>query len=290
MDLARTDTYINVYLPRVDCTDPRRYTQPSSPVFNGAGIYKFSDQIVKDRKLFIDKKHTSLYDIYYKDSKENGRQIQRQDYFQTEETDNDTECDQDGNIPRRQESHANDVVLPRVNNVRLSLDRQLRRAKRTSKTRFNESVATQGSNRYVHTSHNADADTTSFEINTRRSGRLVTKGAARTRAISKLFKKAQSAPTSDLRQVRILGLPPVSRSNTSVHMSSENSAESKTQTPLGRSLPLRPSSKPNKIWRQSTNVFMSGFSAISDLTPSVKKLHTGSVGLNIATIGDNNWA
>ena len=298
MDLARTDTYINVYLPRMDGVDPRRYTTTSSPLFNSDSIYKFSDQIVKDRKLFIDKKQMSLYEIYYKDSKGNGQRVFREGSKGEFEPRDSKDSENDGEglmLHRRNELQTyQNNALPRVNNVRLALDRQLRRAKRTPITRFNESASSDGPIRYQHveTSRDVDSQMTSFEITTRKSGRLVTKGAARTRAISKLFKKAQSAPSTctDLRQIRVLGLPPVNRSSNSANVSGEFNDVFKAQASQGRSLPLRPSSKPNQIWRQSTNVFLSEFSMLSDLVSTGKRLNTGSSRRTANTIGDNSFS
>lgn len=296
MNLARADTYINVYLPREDGSDPRRYAQSNSPVFSGSGVYKFSDQIVKDRKLFIDKKNMSLYDAYYKDCKENRNRACADGNHGNDEdrtlAENDDEVIDERDYNRRLDSYhgtqrSNEILhFPSVNNVRLSPDRLLRRARCTPISRFNEPPTAPGSSKYHRTHTNEDNQVTSFEIS-RKGGRLVTKGAARTRALAKLFKKAQSAPTTDLRQVRILGLPPITRTNTSV--SSDISETINAQLAQGRTLPLRPSSKPNKIWRQTSNVYMSEFSSTSDLTPTVKRLHTGSSRLTVGTTDGSTW-
>ena len=230
-------------------------------------MYKFSDEIVKDRKLFLGKKQMSLYEIYYKDGREHGgKRVTILDGRDDSDKDDDerrspNEEEQEGMFGHRQQVHNERVQLPRVNKISLSLDRKLRRAQRTQLSRFNEPSTSWSQHRQRTAENTSSSGSTGNHV---KANRQHTQGAARTQNMYRLFKKAQSAPLSETRHVRVLGLPPISRQQTGVQDSSDSAEALRAKLGIGVTLPLRPSSKPNKIWRQTSNAFHSGYGYDSD--------------------------
>lgn len=282
MSFGRSDTYINVYLPREDGVDPRKYAQPSSPVFNSEEVYKFSDEIVKDRKLFLGKKQMSLYEIYYKDGKESGDNSIEND----ENSENIDETD-DHDTVHEHRYRKSKIELPRVSKLSISLDNRIRRPKQTSLTRFNEPVYSYGTHKgYGNAKYNPnqslERQVTSYNYMQLANRRRVTNDTIRNsrdkmQNISRLFKKAQSAP-SEVRQVRSLGLPPVSRSNTSLTTLFPEITPNPSRAPTTASKirPIRPSSKPHRVWQQTTNVFLSGYEPSTSMEPGIKQMKLSS--------------
>jgi hypothetical protein len=285
MHFGRSDTYINVYLPREDGDDPRRYARPSSPVHCSGEIYKFSDEIVKDRKLFLGKKQMSLYEIYYKDNKEcDDNSIDLSDTSDYEE-ENDGFDIRKRNVNYSKDKNTDHFEFPRVSKLSISLDNRLRRAQRSNMSRFNEPMQSYGkqkqsANNGYDPNQSLERQVTSYDYMRIANRRNVTSESIRnrqkTQTISKIFKKAHSA-TSDYRHVRSLGLPPISRSNTALTslLPEINPGRSRAPT-ASRVRPLRPSSKPHRIWQQTNNVLMNGFESSTAMEPGIKQLKLAS--------------
>lgn len=289
MNLARADTYINVYLPRVDGEDPRKWARPSSPVFHEEEVYKFSDEIVKDRKLFLDKKQMSLYEIYYKDDQDPENHSSGEVTSAEEAGQDATESD---NATERAQRIQRFSKLPRVAKVSISLDQKLRRNHGGHLHRFNEHtfIKSHLTGNHYNPSQSLERQVTSYNFksaNRRKFTPDIKSAKARTEHISRLFKKVQSAP-SDPSKFRTLGLPPIGRSNTALttlvpdvtpDVNRLTSATSKTQ-------PLRPSSKPHSIWRQTTNFLVPGTGSLTFLGSGTKHAHATSSRSRLHTAGD----
>ncbi|KAH3872183.1 hypothetical protein DPMN_035398 [Dreissena polymorpha] len=288
MDWTRSDTYINVYLPREDGGDPRRYAQSNSPLFDAECVYKFSDEIVKDRKLFLGKKHMSLYEIYYKDGRDvNGKPGTPE--MPGDGDTNDEKQEPEGQFVRRvQEKSARHsertIQLPRVNKISISLEKKLRRLQNNHASRFNEPVSPWTSTGRVRGSNEGtlDRQLTQTEVARVKTNKQLARGLTHTQNISRLFK---SAPASETRQVRILGLPPINRASAGGHGSPDMIT---ARLSLAATGPIRPSSKPNKIWRQSTDLMSAGYSMERLVAPSARHLSTrGSSRLRSGYIHSN---
>ncbi|KAL4239928.1 hypothetical protein ACF0H5_000725 [Mactra antiquata] len=276
MNLGRSDTYINVYLPREDGEDPRLYTKPMSPVYDSGEVYKFSDQIVKDRKLFIGRKQMSLYDIYYKNDKEGGENTPGSP-ANAEEPE---EVDQEFDIEPPPENKEIPIYRPtKISKVSISL----RRAEKIKAPRFNEPLTLYNSGKgHTPSIHdkagNIDKQTFDIVHNSSRRRRATTgnKGnssTSRTYTISKLFKKIQSAPS----EFRSLGLPPISRSSTALTAIQPDYSYDKQRAFVGtRGQPLRPSSKPNKIWNKSNSAYDRGYTSTSLIENATRSGHMTS--------------
>lgn len=284
MNFGRSDTYINVYLPREDGDDPRRYARPSSPVFCSDEIYKFSDEIVKDRKLFLGKKQMSLYEIYYKDSGKEGEDNSMEISSDNEEESEPFETGK-RNMQFYKEKNTDHFEFPRVSKLSISLDNRLRQAQRTNMSRFNEPVQSFGKQKLTGNlgydpNQSLERQVTSYDYMRIANRRNVTsesiKNKQKAETISKIFKKAHSA-TGDYRHVRSLGLPPISRSNTALTslFPEINTGYSRAPT-ASRVRALRPSSKPHKIWQQTNNVLMKGVEPSTAMEPGVKQLKLAS--------------
>lgn len=284
MNYARSDTYINVYLPREDGDDPRTFVEESSPVFSTEEIYKFSDEIVKDRKLFLGKKQTSLYEIYYKDSRDSDDFVGNAEIAQYNEEVNVNRDHEHENKHKHGRNRVPDPFkFPRVSKLSISLDNKLRHAQGSDIARFNEPASMHGRNRGYGThkydpNQSIDRQVTAHAYMHMTNRRRITSDSiktarVKTQNVSGLFKKAQSAP-SEFRQVRSLGLPPISRSNTTMTALIPGFTRDAACVPCAaKRVPLmRPASKPHKIWQQTTNVYMQRYEPSTTITPRIKQI------------------
>lgn len=268
MNFARSDTYINVYLPRVDGEDPRDFARPNSPLFESDHVYKFSDEIVKDRKLFLGRKQLSLYEIYYKDNPNGANDIKDKRHVnesvEIEEIEDENDSQQDGR-DRCGDTH---IELPSIKRVSLSLESQILRAKRDSNLkRFNEPLNSYVTNRKrvqninkFEPTDGTERQTTAFEfLNAPRREGTYAEFLTRTKTMQRLLSKAVSAPT-DTRSLR--SLPPILLGHTNrrpqttlLHVTQASAKE----PAVPRRLPVRPDSKHHKVWRQTNNLVMEKF-------------------------------
>lgn len=282
MNYARSDTYINVYLPREDGDDPRTFIQENSPVFSSEEIYKFSDEIVKDRKLFLGKKQTSLYEIYYKDSRDCFDSVENADIAPyKKETKVNRNHEHENKHKHRKNRGPDPFKFPRVSKLSISLDNKLRRAEGTQVTRFNEPASMYGTHRGINKydpNQSIDRQVTAHAYMHMTNRRRITSDSiktarVKTHTVSRLFNNAQSAP-SEFRQVRSLGLPPISRSNTTMTDFVPGFTTDASRAPsAGKKVRLlRPTSKPHTIWQQTTNVYMQRYEPSTTITPRIKQM------------------
>ena len=262
MHFARADTYINVYLPRPDGEEPRRYASPPSPVFNSQSTYKFSDQIVRDRPLFLGRKQMSLYEIYYKDNKDGAPEMVADAPDEKNQTENDTETDEK-NKESETEKSTTFVGLPSVKKVSISLDYRVRKSARSiNARRFNEPLNAYITNRKkVQTIHNFDPSETierqltTLEMLSKKREPIFSDSNTKIRTLHRIIKKTQSAPADLIRTPRALGLPPIVIGNGGLAAVNASPPTGKVTYKLaGKAMPVRPSSKPHSIWRQTTDL------------------------------------
>ena len=321
MDLYSSDTYINVYIPREDGNDPRKLVPLNSPMFGQEKIYKFSEQVKKDRKLFLGKKQLSLYELYYK-SKEGLGENEASDN-EEEETGNSDKGEEEETEARpgpeneHEDKHicTTDTYVKEsishgmgsnVNKVSLSLDSQPKykesEVKKLKKLkRFNEPLNSYVSNKkkatmmkkldaedYVErqeTIYNLlKVSTQTFSDSIRRPGtfhvnpeRNQTIYGSRERQYSfynsrqKTFygtiyrsqalpKPKKSLSAIETRTIQDQGLPPINlgSNNTQSTGLGANVSLARSRSNL-KALPMRPSPKPMKIYRQTSDVLLDGW-------------------------------
>ena len=328
MDLSRSDTYINVYIPRADGNDPRKLVPINSPMFGQEKIYKFSEQVKKDRKLFLGKKQLSLYEIYYrskegitdkeligKDNKEHSVQSDEKGESEVEteegnEHDKERADDHIDHICTADVYHKENMphsLSSSVNKVSLSLDSQTSfmedEVKKPMKLkRFNEPLNSYVSNKKkaimmkkldaedymdrqetvydllnnpIHTV--SDTFKRPITLNASKQKTNQTIYGSRERQYSfynsrqktfygsiyrsqPLAKPNKSFSAVETRTIQGQGLPPIDIGSNKLQ-----SASTGVNVPFSRSvtnlkgLPVRPSSKPMKIYRQTSDVLLDGW-------------------------------
>lgn len=300
MNFSRSDTYINVYLPREDGGDPRKLVPLNSPMFDKEKIYKFSEQVVKDRKLFLGKKQVSLYELYYKDKKVPSTDEVKASASEEEKivtSEDEEEIDHGDNSENKE---ITDTKAP-VKRVSLSLDSKVRKLRQLK--RFNEPLNPYVTNKkkamLIKKLDSEESETTdvtrldrfkgepqpifhdsrerqrTFYFNSRERQRTFLDNQERQQTIhyyrgreetfyntrQKPFldntfklqafpKPKKSMSAIETRTFRSLGLPPINRTQSAAFNSN------KQLTAVSKPMPLRPSSKPQKIWRQSTEALL----------------------------------
>ena len=306
MNLSRSDTYINVYIPREDGGDPRKLIPLTSPVFDMTKIYKFSEEVKKDRQLFLGKKQVSLYDLYYKVSKEHTenktKKMEKEDVSSSED---EGEEEEEG----EEHHHCDTIDTPNaVKKVSLSLESKVKKSRKPR--RFNEPLdsyvakqkkimmnrtdSEQNLGRQISSYdllkldrqqtvyENRARQQTFYDNNERQRALFETRERQRTfydnRDRQQSFYssrqntfydssfRSQSFPTPkkslsamETRIARNLGLPPINLGNQAtqspVLYGNFRAIPSKS---MSKPIPIRPSSKPQKIWKRSTEVLLDG--------------------------------
>lgn len=259
-------SFINVYLPREE--DLNRQVPPPSPVFSMSNIYKFSDDVIKDRHLFLGKK--AFYHRYVK-----GEQRRHGNGRVTQSSVRES--------PEPSETEENDCM--NINVVRLALNASsTEEAERKAKQRFNERLSA-----YVATQKKIKSaqNQTSLEP-PKTSGTLPSKTDTEQENTSFQTIVPLSTPTSPRRPRREMSFRTVSCANiTTPRLPSleraktytmegylkertmwfpETASWGSTSAPGQGRMPTRPSSKPHNIWRQSTEFLL------GRKTPSIKDI------------------
>ena len=322
MNLSRSDTYINVYIPRADGNDPRKLVPINSPMFGQDKIYKFSEQVKKDRKLFLGKKQLSLYEIYYR-SKEGiveKEGSEKDDEEQKVHSDQEEEIEVE-KIPEHDNERVDDhicttdtyakesmphVLGSAVNKVSLSLDSKTRyeedEARKVTKLkRFNEPLNSYVSNKKKATMMKKldaedylDRQETVYELlndpmqtvsDTIKRPVTLNASPKRNQSIygsrerqysfynsrqktfygtiyrsQPLTQPKKSLSAIETRTTHGLGLPPINLGSNKTQSTSlgENVPLARGMSNL-KALPVRPSSKPMKIYRQTSDVLLDGW-------------------------------
>ena len=309
MKLSRSDTYINVYIPREDGGDPRRLLPLNYPVFDRAKIYKFSEEVKKDRKLFLGKKQLSLYEMYYKSNRGLRDDTQDNENKENETTKEETEnssSEEEDEVEHHYHHGDNLNMSAPVKKVSLSLDSKLRKSK--TPRRFNETLnkyvtnktknmtsrldAAQNIERQVSsvdllkldrqsTVYDNQSRQNTFYDNIERQRTLVDirerqptfhDSRDRQQLYSETRQKTfydspyrlsafpasnKSFSSTEASVGRSMGLPPINlgyhTTRSPVPYSNFHASASKSAP---KRIPLRPSSRPQKIWRQTTDIFM----------------------------------
>jgi len=262
-ELRYGQSHINVYLPR---EQPYKEVPPPSPVFDLDNIYKFSDEVQKDRHLFNFGRKAFLH-LY---SKHNSMSNDKNNSKSSEEEKEDD--------------------FSEINVVRLRLDsaKSDTTSYRSSRMRFNERLSA-----YVTTKKKVQSNQTSERtLNTPRKVKKHKEDEKETFLLPKAWDTAQSRTTTATRKVRkgfryrtakssTTGspLPPLGPHQRSIskrdNLNTERTmwfpdAASPINTQYSR-LPTRPSSKPHKIWRQSSDILL------GRKTPSITDLVTDNI-------------
>lgn len=352
MDLSRSDTYINVYIPRADGNDPRKLVPINSPMFGQDKIYKFSEQVKKDRKLFLGKKQLSLYEIYYrskegivekeatdKDDEEHKVHSDKEEENETQERherDNEHENDQICATDTYAKESLPHVLGSIVNKVSLSLDSQTRYKedevrKVTKLKRFNEPLNSYVSNKKkatmmkrldaedyldrqetVYDLINDPIQTVSETIKrpvtlNASSKRNQTIYGSRERQYSfynsrqktfygtiyrsqPLTKPKKSFSAIETRTIQGLGLPPISLGSNKTQSTSlgENVPLARSISNL-KALPVRQSSKPMNIYRQTSDVLLDGWTPkLSDANRRYLAVQMPQQRANVINLGQHS--
>lgn len=240
--------FINVFIPRADGTivDPRKF-HPPSPVFTLEHIYKFSEEVKRDRHLFLDRK--SYFHGLYGGSLE---QLNEDDPKSGEQLQN----------AKEKESNAPMSV------VKLSVDASTKAIPRIRDKRFNERLSAYVKKKAAgERMETADHSVKETKTLAEKTNHLLQKSPIQdlTPRRPKIrrgltFHTALLSRNDMLRLPRLSSsTPSLSKQNTMLTLNTERTMwfpddvidKTYNKFGLGRQ-PIRPSSKPNGVWRQST--------------------------------------
>ncbi|KAK3612413.1 hypothetical protein CHS0354_032013 [Potamilus streckersoni] len=251
MELARADSYINVYLPRSDgLVNIKRNDPPSSPTFGPSGFYRFSEEIIKDRPLFLGSKTMSLYQMFPCHNSP------------TEMDSSERHLSPSGD----QES----VILPAMKTINLSINSGDKGARRSLK-RFNEPLNTYITNiKRTQQMRSSDVNL-SYPRLSREKTRIAYDGAFKLQSLRKPLKFPKSQSAVETRQTTSLGFPTLKPPRSELTPRSQSAAvfpENKKLTSqqqhrqqqqqksvrFTNGMHFRPLSKPQNIWQQSNEM------------------------------------
>lgn len=278
-------SYINVYLPREEDSNlPDRNVPPPSPVFSVSSIYKFSDDVIKDRHLFLGRK--AFYHRYVKgEERRHGRggnaaPVPTSPILSDEDRDDDYMA---------------------INVVRLALDSSNNDSKESNaKMRFNERLSSYVANqkkiksaqnhtgmegsktpRASSTNNDAEPEPNSFQTvvslpnpnSPRRTKRELSFKTVSTHITTPKLPSLDRAKTYDVersyhREMSVW-FPEMGKERT--FWTPETAAWYPTCAFAHGRMPTRPSPKPHKIWRQSTEYL------IGRKTPRIHDLTTDRI-------------
>ena len=295
--------FINVYLPRMDGTlADMRNVSPPSPVFTLENIYKFSDQVMHDRQLFLNRKAYLTRYLPRRDNSSN--EIQKKEKTKSAPV----------LISDREERESE---LPAINVVKLSLDASRGPVHSPRDRRFNERLSAyvtrkkkiQSTDDDQHKENTKDSDTSenvtsdTKKLN-ERANKLLGKPPLNTDAVLRkprmrkglmFFNRnstnldknffSRSATYLDKTLLPRLNSPvKVQSQPTTLTLNTERTmwfpdsiiSGAHLKFSAGGRLPTRPSSKPNKIWRQSTDNMSTTSSARG--TKTIEKIMSTNYG------------
>lgn len=234
--------FINVYLPREDGINHGDVAAPS-PIFTLDNIYKFSDQVLNDRHLFIGKKtiHHTKFDY----------------------------DDLDSSVLNSGRSSALGDKDSNIKTIKLSLDASQPGRNIRNRRRFNERLSAYVSNNRKP-SDNVKLKEYSKSARTPRSVRDVKVEKPKKNLLTpvlKLGKPGRGASFENAVKSDSVELPPLQTSRTSLTRQKSYFGKEDTfwfpssalrgieQKPL-KHLPMRPSSRQFNVWRQSTELLL----------------------------------
>lgn len=238
--------YINVFIPRADGTivDPRKF-HPPSPIFTIEQIYKFSDDVKKDRHLFSHRK--PYFHSFYEGSPEQMK-------------DDASRNSEPTTFGSEKENNAS------VNVVKLSVDASTKAIPRIRDKRFNERLSAyvrKKAEKTETTDHSVKESKTLAEKTNNILLKSPTHDLTPRRPKIRRGLTFHTAPPTRMDTIRLPRLnsstPTFSKQSTMLTLNTERTmwfpdyVIDKTYQKFGFGRhPIRPSSKPNKIWRQST--------------------------------------
>ncbi|KAL3876468.1 hypothetical protein ACJMK2_034311 [Sinanodonta woodiana] len=250
MELARVDSYINVYLPRSDgLVNIKRNDPPSSPTFGQSGFYRFSEEIMKDRPLFLGSKTMSFYQMF--SSQNSPTEMDSSEaYFSP---------------PLDQES----VILPAMKTINLSIHSGEKGTRRPLK-RFNEPLNTYITNiKRAQQMRTSDVNL-SYPRLPREKTKIAYDGAFNHQSIRKPIRSQKSQSAVETRQATSLGFPPLKPSGIGLTPRSQSAAVFPENTKTGQhqhwqqqqhksvrftnAMHFKQFSRPHNIWNQSTEM------------------------------------
>lgn len=240
--------FINVFIPRADGTivDPRKF-HPPSPVFTLEHIYKFSEEVKNDRHLFLERKpyFQGLYGENLEQMKESVSK--KGDKMQNE-------IEKESNTP--------------VSVVKLSVDASTKAIPRLRDKRFNERLSAYVRKKAVsekietNDHSNKESKTLAEKTSTLLQKSPIQDLTPRRPKIRRGLTFHTTLPSKNdmFRLPRLSSsTPSFSKQNTMLTLNTEKTmwfpddVINKTYQKFGYGRqPLRPSSKPSNIWRQST--------------------------------------
>ncbi|OWF37803.1 hypothetical protein KP79_PYT06002 [Mizuhopecten yessoensis] len=265
-------SYINVYLPREEDTGLiNKHVPPPSPVFTMSNIYKFSDDVIKDRHLFLGKK--AFYHRYVKgEQRRHGHGGSAQP------------VQPGGTSPDPSEEEKDDECM-NVNVVRLALNASSKEdVDRKAKQRFNERlsayVTTQKKIKSAQNQNSLDGSKTpgasSTTTDTEQENMSFQTILPLTNPNSpRRPRRELSFRTVSCTNITTPRLPTLERAKTytvegylkeRAMWFPETASWGSTSAPGQSRMPIRPSSKPHNIWRQSTEFLL------GRKTPSIKDI------------------
>ncbi|XP_062583091.1 uncharacterized protein LOC134244861 [Saccostrea cucullata] len=272
--------YINVFIPRADGTivDPRKFPPPS-PVFTLEHIYKFSEDVKRDRHLFLDRK--PYFHGFFGESLE-----QLRDDVSRGGDSNQNSIERDNNA--------------NVNVVKLSIDASTKAIPRIRDKRFNERLSAYvRKNAAVEKAETTDHSVKESKTLAEKANNILQKSPTQNLTPRRpkirrglTFHTVSPTKMSTVQLPRLnASTPSFSKQNTMLTLNTERTMwfpdyvieKTYNKFGLGRP-PIRPSSKPSKIWRQSTALLQRDKISVMNRARSVEVYRTNKQTSNINNI------